>query len=291
MSFLANEWLVAPLFGIAVFTVFYLWSDKILIRVYDKSTGKKSQVMTHMKLLGMETNEKKVTWILIGSSFGVGLFVFFLLWPNITMGFILGLSFGIAGMQLVPIIYKVLYDKRCNVFVDQMVDALTIMANGIKAGSNPQQSMQSVVDIMANPIKSEFAQVITQTQFGQSFEEALVDLAERVPRQDVVMFVTAINILKETGGNLAETFATIVTTIRERQKLEKKISAMTQQGIMQGIIVTSIPFILGAVFFFIDPAYMKPMFTTTLGLVLLFAMLGLQIIGGFMIKKIVTIKV
>lgn len=291
MSFLANEWLVAPLFGIAVFTVFYLWSDKILIRVYDKSTGKKSQVMTHMKLLGMETNEKKVTWILIGSSFGVGLFVFFLLWPNITMGFVLGLSFGIAGMQLVPIIYKVLYDKRCNVFVDQMVDALTIMANGIKAGSNPQQSMQSVVDIMANPIKSEFAQVITQTQFGQSFEEALVDLAERVPRQDVVMFVTAINILKETGGNLAETFATIVTTIRERQKLEKKISAMTQQGIMQGIIVTSIPFILGAVFFFIDPAYMKPMFTTTLGLVLLFAMLGLQIIGGFMIKKIVTIKV
>lgn len=291
MSFLANEWLVAPLFGIAVFTVFYLWSDKVLIRLYNKSTGKKSQVMTHMKLLGMDTNEKKVTWILVGSSFGVGLFVFFILWPSITMGLILGLSFGIAGMQLIPIIYKVLYDKRCNVFVDQMVDALTIMANGIKAGSNPQQSMQSVVDIMANPIKSEFAQVITQTQFGQSFEEALVDLAERVPRQDVVMFVTAINILKETGGNLAETFATIVTTIRERQKLEKKISAMTQQGIMQGIIVTSIPFILGAVFFFIDPAYMRPMFTTTLGLVLLFAMLGLQIIGGFMIKKIVTIKV
>ena len=105
------------------------------------------------------------------------------------------------------------------------------------------------------------------------------------------MFVVAINILKETGGNMAETFTTIVSTIRERQKLEKKISAMTAQGIMQGIIVTSIPFILGAVFFAIDPGFISPMFETTLGLVLLAAMLALQVIGGMMIKKIVTIKV
>jgi tight adherence protein B len=105
------------------------------------------------------------------------------------------------------------------------------------------------------------------------------------------MFVTAVNILKETGGNLAETFETIVTTIRERQKVEKKIEALTAQGLMQGLIVTMIPFILAIVFFIVDPAYIKPMFNTTLGLVLFAGMLGLQIIGGVMIKKIVTIKV
>ena len=127
------------------------------------------------------------------------------------------------------------------------------MANGIKSGTNPQQAMQRVVEIMANPIKAEFSQVITQTQFGQSFEEALNDLGERIPRPDVQMFVTAINILKETGGNLSETFQTIVSTIRERQKLEKKISAMTAQGIMQGIIVSCIPFVMGIIFFLIDP--------------------------------------
>ena len=172
-----------------------------------------------------------------------------------------------------------------------MVDALTIMANGIKSGSNPQQSMSRVVEIMGNPVRAEFAQVMTQVQFGQSFEEALTDLGERIPRPDVQMFVTAINILKETGGNLAETFSTIVSTIRERQKLEKKISAMTAQGIMQGIIVTCIPFVLLAVFMFIDPDYMKPMFNTTMGIILLMAMLGMQAIGGFVIKKVVTIKV
>lgn len=291
MNLFSHEWLVYPLFGLSIAVAVYMWADKIFTRLYTKSLSKKSQVMLHMKMLGMEVDEKKVTRLLLLSSFGIGFLFFFFAWPNVTAGSFLGISAGIAGFQLVPIVYKALYEKRCNQFTDQMVDALTIMGNGIKSGSNPQQSMQRVVEIMSNPIRSEFAQVITQTQFGQSFEEALTDLGERIPRPDVQMFVTAINILKETGGNLAETFETIVSTIRERQKLEKKISAMTAQGVMQGIIVTSIPFILGAVFFAVDPAYMKPMFNTTLGLVLLAAMLALQIIGGVMIKKIVTIKV
>ena len=172
-----------------------------------------------------------------------------------------------------------------------MVDALTIMANGVKSGTNPQQAMQRVVEIMNAPISSEFSQVIAQTQFGQSFEEALTDLGERIPRPDVQMFVVAINILKETGGNLAETFQTIVSTIRERQKIEKKISAMTAQGIMQAIIVSSIPSLLLVLFTMINPDHIEIMFKTSWGLALLALVLVLQIIGGVMIKKVVTIKV
>jgi len=280
-----------PLFGICVFFIVYFWADSILDFIYSKSTGRKSDVLRYMKFLGMEINEAKVNRLLLLSSLGVGFLVFLIALPNFQIGCFLGISFGILGFQLPPIIFKSLYEKRCDKFVEQMVDGLTMMANGVKSGSNPQQSMQRVVEIMSNPISAEFGQVITQTQFGQSFEEALSDMGDRIPRPDVQMFVTAINILKETGGNMSETFETIVSTIRERQKLEKKISAMTAQGIMQGIIVTSIPFILGIVFFVIDPSYIAPMFSTSLGLVLLAAMLGLQVIGGIMIKKIVTIKV
>lgn len=286
-----NNWFVFPVFGLCVFFAVYFWADKFLIKLYDKSLGKKSDIMKYMKLLGMEVNEKKVTQMLLSVSFGLGALVFLATWPNFSVGIILGISFGIMGFQLPPIIFKSLYEKRCSAFVDQMVDGLTIMANGIKSGSNPQQAMQRVVEIMGQPISSEFGQVITQTQFGQSFEEALNDLGERIPKPDVQMFVVAINILKETGGNLSETFTTIVTTIRERQKLEKKIAAMTAQGIMQGIIVTSIPFILLGVFYALDPSHIEPMFNTTIGLLMLVGMLVLQIIGGVMIKKIVTIKV
>ncbi len=285
------DWVTFPLVGISVFFAIYFWADKLLIKLYQKSIGKRSDVMMHMKLLGMDVNETKVTRLLLMSSFGLGFLFFMIVWPHFSVGIFLGVSAGIAGFQIPPLIFKSMYEKRCSLFVDQMVDALTIMANGVKSGSNPQQAMQRVVEIMGNPVSAEFGQVITQTQFGQSFEEALTDLGERIPRPDVQMFVTAINILKETGGNMSETFQTIVSTIRERQKLEKKIAAMTAQGIMQGIIVTCIPFILMAVFYFIDPAYVTPMFNTTLGLVLLVAMLGLQIMGGVMIRKIVTIKV
>lgn len=290
-TILKHNWLSLPIFGITVFFAFYFIADKALIKLFEKSQGKKTSILQHMKLMGMEADDKKVTRMLLLSSFGVGFLIFILLWPNVGVGLTMGISFGIAGFQIPPIIFKNLYEKRCDLFVDQMVDGLTIMANGIKAGSNPQQSMQRVVEIMGNPISAEFGQVLTQTQFGQSYEEALTDLGERIPRPDVQMFVIAINILKETGGNLSETFTTIVLTIRERQKLEKKISAMTAQGVMQGVIVTCIPFLLMGVFYVLDPDHITPMFNTTMGLIFLAAMLVLQFIGGFMIKKIVTIKV
>lgn len=291
MDIFRHEWLVFPLFGISVFFAVYMYADILFGRIGRSGAAKKSEIMMHMKMLGMDVDEKKVIRLQLISSLGVGLLFFMLVWPNAMLGIFMGASVGIAGFQALPLVYKMLYEKRCNAFVGQMVDALTIMANGVKSGSNPQQTMARVVEIMANPVKAEFNQVLTQTQFGQSYEEALTDLAERIPRPDVQMFVTAVVILKETGGNMAETFQTIVSTIRERQKLEKKISAMTAQGIMQGIIVSCIPFLMGVIFFILDPAFIKPMFETTLGIVMLAVMLALQIIGGIVIKKVVTIKV
>lgn len=291
MSFLFNEWIMIPIFGICVFVIVILWADKTLAWLHKRSLGQQDQVLKLMRVMGMDVNEKRITILILLCSFGVGALAFLVLWPNVIMGIVFGASLTIAGWQLPLLVVRLIYEKRCTAFVDQMVDGLTIMANGIKAGSNPQESMKRVVEIMGNPISQEFSQVLYQMQVGDSFESALNDLGERIPRPDVQMFVTAINILKETGGNLAETFQTIVITIRERQKVEKKIQALTAQGLMQGIIVSIIPFILMGVFFMVDPAFIKPMFSTTLGLVLLFAMLALQIIGGVVIKKLVTIKV
>ena len=288
---ITNAWIVYPMFGISVAIAIYAFANKFFDKIISTSLGKKAEVMKHMKLLGMEVDERKVTQMLLVASFGIGGLFFMLAWPVVSVGLLLGVVSGTVGFHLVPLIFKILYDSRCDLFADQMVDALTIMANGIKSGSNVQQSMARVVEIMNNPVKAEFGQVLTQTQFGQSFEEALLDLGERIPRADVQMFVTAINILKETGGNLGETFQTIVTTIRSRQKLEKKISAMTTQGVTQGVILTCIPFGLGALFYVVDPNFITPMFTRPEGLVLLALILGLLLIGGIVIRKIVTIKV
>lgn len=288
---MAKEWFLIPVFGICVFIIVYLWIEQIYEYLKKKSLGKREEIMEILKLMGTDIDQKKLTITLLLMSFGLGGLVFLLLWPNIIAGLLFSTSIIIAGWSLPLLIVKSMYNSRCSKFVGQMVDGLTIMANGISAGSNPQESMKRVVEIMKNPMKYEFNKVLAQMQVGDSFENALNDLGTRIPKPDVQMFVTSINILKETGGNLAETFQTIVSTIRERQKIEKKIEAMTAQGLMQGIIVTMIPFVLCAVFFAVDPAFISPMFNTTLGWVMLAMMLGLQIIGGVIIKKVVTIKV
>jgi tight adherence protein B len=105
------------------------------------------------------------------------------------------------------------------------------------------------------------------------------------------MFVTSVNILKETGGNLAETFDTIVTTIRERVKVENKIAALTAQGFYQGMLVMAIPPILAVILNQSDPELMRPLFTTLPGWLLILVIILLEVVGFFVIMLIVKIDV
>ncbi|MEM7646372.1 MAG: type II secretion system F family protein [Pseudomonadota bacterium] len=283
--------LLAALVGACVFTIVYLWVDKIIAFINERSLGQRDEIIKYLELMFVEVDQAKLTKTLMIGSFGLGALFLILFWPNIVAGLIFGTLFTLLGWTLPKHVVKYLYDKRCSQFTDQMVDAMTILSNGVRAGLSVTQSMDRVVKNLPNPISQEFRLVLSQNQLGQTIEDALTELGERIPRPDVQMFVTSVNILKETGGNMAETFQTITFTIRERQKVEKKIEALTAQGIMQGIIISCIPFILLAVFFTVDPNYIMPLFNTTLGLIALAVVITLQIIGGLAIKKVVTIKV
>lgn len=291
MRFFANEWVLIPLIAVAVGVLIYQIADPLINFLHKQSLGQRDEIIKYMRLMTGSADEKRITWMMLSVSFGLGALFFILFWPKVLVGLLFGSAVTVIGWKAPLFAIKWVYDSRCTKFVDQMVDGLTIMANGIKSGSNAAQSMSRVVEIMGNPMSQEFQQVLNQVQFGQSFEEALTDLGQRIPRADVQMFVTSINILKETGGNLAETFQTIVSVVRERQKVEKKIQAMTAQGLMQGIIISMVPFALAGIFYFVDPEFIKPMFTTTFGWILCLVILTLQIIGGIVIKKVVTIKV
>ena len=291
MRILFSEWIVIPLFGLSVGVVVYLWEAKITAWLGRKSIGQRDEMFRRLDSMFVEIDKKKITLMIYVLSFGLGMVSLLLLWPNVLLGLGMGVGIGILGWNL-PLFYvKQQQEKRASLFVDQMVDGLTIMSNGIKAGLSITQAMERVVDNLGNPIAQEFSLVLSQIRIGRSVEEALSELAFRIPRPDVQMFVTAINILKETGGNMGETFETIVTTIRERQKVEKKIQAMTTQGMMQGLIITSVPFLILFGFAVLDPNYIKPLFTNPKGIALLFLMLTLQVIGGLLIRSIVTIKV
>jgi tight adherence protein B len=291
IRFLTSDWIMISLISVCVFFIFYFHSQRVLQILHDQTVGSRTEIVKLLDLMFVEIEEKKITIILFLISFGLGAVFFFLLWPHVVAGLVVGGAVTVLGWRLPLVVVKAMYQSRSGRFTDQMVDGLTIMANGIKSGLSVPQAMERVVDNLPNPISQEFNLVLSQLRLGRSIEESLIELGERIPRPDVQMFVTAINILKETGGNLAETFQTIVYTIRERQKIEKKIQAMTAQGIMQGIIISLVPIVIMIVFLVIDPKYVMPMFNTTLGLIMTFVMFAAIIIGGISIKKIVKINV
>ncbi len=292
MNIFSHDWFVIPFVGISVFVLSFIYNEKVINWLKHRSLGQREEVLRLMRLMYIEVEEKKVTTAMLLCSFGVGFLFFLALWPNLIAGLIFGSAATIAGWSIPKFIMVNLYEKRCTRFVDQMVDGLTLMANGIKAGLSPVQSMERVRLNLPPPMSQEFGDMLKSINLlGQSQQQALNDLALRIPRPDVIMFTTAINILDEAGGNMGETFQTIVSTIRERQKVEKKIEALTAQSLMQGVIITMVPFIMLIVFALTDPNYIKPLFTTVPGVFALIIMLALKIIGGLMIKKIVKINV
>jgi tight adherence protein B len=200
--------------------------------------------------------------------------------------------FGLpTGYSLPRFIVKQMWQARIDKFEDQMLDALAFMSNGLKSGLSLLQTMDMVREELPNPISEEFGLTLNEQRLGVPLEEALLGLEKRVGTEDVQIVVTSINILRQSGGNLAETFDTVAHTIRERKKVQGKVKSLTAQGVSQGVIIVCMPFVLAFALWTIDPVLISRLWTTALGWVMIFFMLTLQTIGGLMIRKIVKVEV
>jgi len=277
--------------SVLILIVFLINSGKAVKYFDDKMQSRARWLVQEFDILFIEINIKTANLILYLSTFGIGFLVFILLLPNVIAGIIVGISIGFSVSRLPEPIIQMLKTRRAVEFNLQMVDALTLMSNGLRSGLNLVQSVELVVQEMPAPLKEEFNLLLAQNRVGVPIDEAFMNLAKRLEIDDLDMFATSILILRETGGNLPETFDTIVETIRERIKLSAKIKALTAQGIFQAIVITVIPFILLAIQYAANPKRVGLFFSTPLGYVMLSTMFILQGLGGFMIKKIVTIEV
>jgi tight adherence protein B len=201
--------------------------------------------------------------------------------------FLVVAPFGLPiGFRLPRKIVQMLWDWRIARFEDQLLDALAFMSNGLRSGLSLIQTMEMVAEELSNPISQEFGLVLSEQRVGVPFEEALLNLEERIGSEDAQIMVTSINILRQSGGNLSETFQTISYTIRERKKVKGKIKTMTAQGVAQAAIITVMPFALAAVLWMFDHELVERMWSTWLGWVFIFFLLFLQTIGALIMRKI-----
>ncbi len=277
--------------GLAVFGISYAYNRRFLDWLRFQSLGTRDYIVDKLKLMFIDIPPHQILLGLFGISFGLGALVFLACLPHLMPGIPLALLTTVIGWKAPKPMINWLYNRRVNTFVTQMVDGLGLMSNGLKSGLSIPQAMGLVVQEMPDPIRQEFSLVLSQNRLGMPLEEAFTSLSKRIESGDVEMFTTSINILKETGGNLAETFDTIVVTIRERIKVENKINALTAQGLYQGVFVMAIPPILGVVFYQTDPEFMRPLFVTPIGWLIIFGIIALQSLGFFVIMKIIKIEV
>ena len=291
MSLFNNTWILCSTVALMVTIIFYLNSEKWIQFLSEKSLGTQKEILEIIDKLLISQDKKKIkrnTWLF---SLGLSSIVFIVLWPNILISLIASLVVFIGSWWLLKNLFKNLWQAHCNRVVSQMVEALTIMCNSLKVGLSLGQAMERVIKNYPGALAKEFSLVLNKMKLGQNLEESLEEMAKRVERPEIDMLVSTVNILKETGGNLAETFFVMAETIRERQKMEKKIKALTAQGMMQAKIISALPFVLIAIFFVMDKEYISPLIFKPLGWACLAVVLVLVLVGGFLMKKMVQIKV
>jgi tight adherence protein B len=173
-------------------------------------------------------------------------------------------------------------------FEKALPHAIDMMARSLRAG----HSTAGAIDIMAEgapePAKTEFAEVFRQQNFGLPLRDALMQLLDRVPSQDLRVLVTAIVVQRETGGNLVEVLDRTVFVIRERQRIQGEIRVQTAQGRLTGWILTLLPVVVMLLINVLDPGYSKPLFHSDLGHELLWVCVGLISLGAFFINRIIN---
>jgi len=221
---------------------------------------------------------------------GLGL-ILFLIGGRI---WISGLIGAVIGAFLPRMYVRSQQSKRLVRFNGQLPDMLNLMVNGLRAGYSTLQAMEAVSKEMPAPICDEFRRVVQEMQLGIPMEKALANLLRRIPSEDLDFVITAINVQREVGGNLAEIMDVISYTIRERIRIKGDIRALTAQAMYSGRALAIMPVGLLCILWFLNRSYVMEFFnqaTLVCGIGALGAAVVLIAVGYFVMTRIANVEV
>lgn len=205
-----------------------------------------------------------------------------------------GILSGIFGIMLPPIYVIQLQKRRLKLFNQQLGDMLNLVVNGLRAGFSTLQAMEAVSRELPAPISDEFHRVVQEIQLGISMEEALFHLLRRIDSDDLDLVITAINVQREVGGNLAVILDTISYTIRERVRIKGEIAALTAQGQMTAWVISALPVALTVMLFLVNREYIMTFLlpeNRVCGLIMLISAAIMIVLGFAITQKIVQIDI
>lgn len=207
------------------------------------------------------------------------------------IGLIVGLVLAPVGYMLPAFYVRLKKQRRLNRIDRQLVEALSHIANSIRAGFAMLQAIDAAAQRLEPPLSEEFSRLVADVRLGASLEDSLVAMSGRVGSYDLDMMITAILIQRGSGGNLSEILDNVAETIRERDRIRGEIKVMTAQQRFAATVLALWPLALGGIFFLLNPSLMSNLWTEPAGLVLLGIAVTLQLLGLLTIRRITTIEI
>ncbi|MCB1908237.1 MAG: type II secretion system F family protein [Rhodocyclaceae bacterium] len=198
-------------------------------------------------------------------------------------------ALGLGSLPTVYLVYR--RQKRLQHFERLLPEALDLIGRSLRAGHALPSALQMAGTEMPDPVGEEFRQTFDEINFGISAQDALQNLARRVPSTDLGFFVIAVLIQRESGGDLSEILANISGIIRERLKLFGKVRALSAEGRFSGVVLVLLPFATATLLYAIDPSYMSLLWTDPTGLAFLKGGVVFMIVGAFWMSRVVRIRV
>ena len=195
----------------------------------------------------------------------------------------------------VPFIVRDLVRRKLNKvrndFAEQLPDNLQVLASALRAGHSFVGALAVVAADAPEPARREFQRVVADDQLGIPIDASLREAAQRMENSELEQVGLLAELQRESGGNMAEVLETVVETIRERFDLRRLVKTLTAQGRMARWILTLLPVFLALAISLLNPSYMRPLFATTPGQVLVSIAAVMVVAGSLVIKRIVNIKV
>jgi tight adherence protein B len=204
---------------------------------------------------------------------------------------LVGIGFGVLGWFAPRIWLAVKTSKRRKAFIEQMPDALQLIAGSLSAGYSLPQALDAVVTEGSAPFAPEMGRALAESRIGTPLEDAIDKVADRMQVRDLHWVVMAVRIQREVGGNLAEVLSNVGTTMRERARLRRHVSALSAEGRLSAYILLGLPVLVALFELTTRRSYMRPLYTEPLGIAMSCTAVGLMIAGAAIMKKMIAVRV
>jgi len=236
-----------------------------------------------MKKMGEKSPASKynpVIWSLTGFFFGI-----------ILTGKVLPAFLPAAMFCFLPALIE---KRKKAVFIEkfnkQLLNAIAMISSSLKAGQSMVQAICMSAGRLPNPVGKEFEKIANENRMGVAISESLRSMSSRIQSNDLKLMVNATIVCMETGGNVTEMYDKIAATIRTRNRMNEKLSALTSQGKLQGLIVGLLPVIMLAVLGWLAPEMISPLFCTIKGIIMLIVALVMELTGAYFIIRLTSLN-